>query len=703
MKITGNTVGTTMPRADWAQTDPKKADYIKNKPDVLDGEDGATFTPSVSSDGTLSWTNDKGLNNPESVNLKGEKGEKGDTGDSGAKGDKGDTPNLTFGTITMLSPGDTPTASITGTAENPVLSIAIPKAEDGASVYVQNEEPDDDTVGALWFDTDGSSNAEDYIQVEAERVSENVLSVRTGKSFVFAAFTDAHMAYNSESETSAIHAGMGLKSIRGITNLDMVAHLGDYINGSSSSTKEGSKEEYRTYHKAFYEGCLGIPTVWEVGNHDANYQGGDAFTFDELYGLIGANNQSDHVVEYGNENRHYGYIDFPAKKLRVIYLNSSDAEAKTGVSGEQVSWLSSTAFDFSDKSNDTEWGFIILIHIPLTFGDCADLLSAVDTYASSGGAEPIAIFHGHCHNFRTEQVGTAKVWQIGIPELCVGRNNEYGTAGQDDEYGAIFGEFDTGGNPVYYPKTADSAQDTSFNVVTVDRGNKKIYCHVFGAGYDRELDYIGGVVVASYSVTNNLTNVSSSNTSKSAKEGSAYTAELTADSGHTLSTITVTMGGTDITSTAVSSGTINIASVTGNVVITATAVSDSGYTNLFSADDAYFADTSRFNSSGEATEGSAYVSGYISVTNGDVIRVRCPNGNYSTDSVGSQVRCLCTYTSLHTFLSAYYPADSVITLDADGMGFSFTITDSNIGFVRVSGHPSGNWEGFVVTKNEVIE
>ena len=33
MIIRGNTVGTTMPRADYAQTDPSKADYIKNKPD----------------------------------------------------------------------------------------------------------------------------------------------------------------------------------------------------------------------------------------------------------------------------------------------------------------------------------------------------------------------------------------------------------------------------------------------------------------------------------------------------------------------------------------------------------------------------------------------------------------------------------------------------------------------------------------------
>lgn len=35
MKITGNTVGTTTPRSDWNQADPKKADFIRNKPDIV--------------------------------------------------------------------------------------------------------------------------------------------------------------------------------------------------------------------------------------------------------------------------------------------------------------------------------------------------------------------------------------------------------------------------------------------------------------------------------------------------------------------------------------------------------------------------------------------------------------------------------------------------------------------------------------------
>lgn len=54
-----------------------------NGKDGADGEDGATFTPSVDSAGNLSWTNNKGLTNPPTVNIKGPKGDKGDAGEGG--------------------------------------------------------------------------------------------------------------------------------------------------------------------------------------------------------------------------------------------------------------------------------------------------------------------------------------------------------------------------------------------------------------------------------------------------------------------------------------------------------------------------------------------------------------------------------------------------------------------------------------------
>ena len=54
------------------------------------GIDGVTFTPSVSQEGIISWTNNGGLSNPAPINIKGDKGEKGDKGDKGEQGEKGD-------------------------------------------------------------------------------------------------------------------------------------------------------------------------------------------------------------------------------------------------------------------------------------------------------------------------------------------------------------------------------------------------------------------------------------------------------------------------------------------------------------------------------------------------------------------------------------------------------------------------------------
>lgn len=50
------------------------------------GENGATYTPAVSEDGMLSWTNDKGLPNPDPVNIKGPQGDPGEDGTDGANG-----------------------------------------------------------------------------------------------------------------------------------------------------------------------------------------------------------------------------------------------------------------------------------------------------------------------------------------------------------------------------------------------------------------------------------------------------------------------------------------------------------------------------------------------------------------------------------------------------------------------------------------
>lgn len=53
-KIRGNTVGTPMPRPDWEQEDPTRADYIKNKPEVDETRYYAGENISISEDGMIS-------------------------------------------------------------------------------------------------------------------------------------------------------------------------------------------------------------------------------------------------------------------------------------------------------------------------------------------------------------------------------------------------------------------------------------------------------------------------------------------------------------------------------------------------------------------------------------------------------------------------------------------------------------------------
>ena len=63
------------------------------------GANGATFTPSVDASGNLSWTNDKNLANPNTVNIKGPIGQTGPQGPAGDAGNLGPLPNLSLNTI----------------------------------------------------------------------------------------------------------------------------------------------------------------------------------------------------------------------------------------------------------------------------------------------------------------------------------------------------------------------------------------------------------------------------------------------------------------------------------------------------------------------------------------------------------------------------------------------------------------------------
>lgn len=91
--------------------------------------------------------------------------------------------------------------------------------------------------------------------------------------------------------------------------------------------------------------------------------------------------------------------------------------------------------------------------------------------------------------------------------------------------------------------------------------------------------------VTSYTITNALSHITNSNSASSITSGDSYSATLTADTDYYMGSVIITMGGIDITSTAYDSSdnSITISSVTGDIVITATAVEigiPTGYTEV---------------------------------------------------------------------------------------------------------------------------
>lgn len=194
----------------------------------------------------------------------------------------------------------------------------------------------------------------------------------------------------------------------------------------------------------------------------------------------------------------------------------------------------------------------------------------------------------------------------------------------------------------------------------------------------------GNTTPTTYPVTLTLTNCTSSNEASSAAAGAAYTTTITASSGHTLGGITVTMSGTDISSTAVSGSTVTIPNVTGAIVITAAATTTpAAKTNLIptSTDSAGavfgtngIKSGTRLNSSGAESTSSlssfpnAGVTGFMPITYGQTIEFENCNIPANSPSAAGASVCYCAFYDASyqvitsQYLSAYY-SNGYLTLD----------------------------------------
>lgn len=251
--------------------------------------------------------------------------------------------------------------------------------------------------------------------------------------------------------------------------------------------------------------------------------------------------------------------------------------------------------------------------------------------------------------------------------------------------GDVFGYVDENNNIILNGSLADGTYSIKYemeNGSTINIGNLVLDSNVY------------------YSITNSLTQCTNSNSATQVVQGGSYSATITAKSGYELKSIVVKMGGTDISSTAVSGGTITISNVTGNIVITATATEIvASYTNL-----AKNFTTGRFNSSGAvdaSTTAATACTDYIGpLKNGDIIRIKGfgagtdYNSQWANASKGNNSCSKLANTSTH-YSYSYDSATGIITL---------TKTSDNAGYTyyRISGKLTGTTDDVIITLNEPI-
>jgi hypothetical protein len=283
---------------------------------------------------------------------------------------------------------------------------------------------------------------------------------------------------------------------------------------------------------------------------------------------------------------------------------------------------------------------------------------------------------------------------------------------------------------------ARSARDAEEVTRQLDSMHPKEFAlkQIADALYPYIAKYVASKDATYYSVTNNLTNVTNSNYDDRVKEGNPYSATLTANSGYALGEVAVTMGTDPVT---VTGGVINIASVTGHIVITATATADTttpSYTNLADPSKATSSPNTSINadewlngyyisSKTISAKADIIVTNKIPMTASDTIRIKgiADEGTINGSGCKSRFRVLPCSSDGTALIGEIYPALDQATqttgywdyMNADELAngvYCFCPKNTkyenywaNVAFVRICGYPiDGDNSNVIVTVNDPI-
>lgn len=354
-----------------------------------------------------------------------------------------------------------------------------------------------------------------HSEVELARTVRAVLSHQTPATSSFAFISDLHYYHQCPPIINSIAA---LGQLVHEVPVAFVAVGGDFVQNDTRDIVLSYYEELSALIRAE---VTGVPIFPVKGNHDDNtiYDHNESpepshantvYPVDEYTRLFQHN---EGIVQVDPLHPHglYYYYDLPATKIRAIFLNVIDipytlkengsprflGQWEYSFSNEQLNWMAHTAMNFGDKPDGSDWSVVIFSHIPLEFsltfgGDLAvnnaqamlSLLRAYQagtTYSdqsegafayslavdfkSQGPMELIGCIYGHVH---TDKVDVIQ----GITHIA--------------SHCARSG---VGIGPTAVPLVDRTADETAWDVFTVDRQTRTMRVTRYGAGADRTIQY----------------------------------------------------------------------------------------------------------------------------------------------------------------------------------------------------------------------
>lgn len=574
----------------------------------------------------------------------------------------------------------------------------------------------------------------EYLIAETIDAAQKIAALRNDHTFVAYFITDTH-AHTSSNNLQYVDAQLAsMYAVARTIKPNLVIHGGDMTNGSETKAATLALTDHIV---AQMREIGGNDTHILVGNHDGNtvqnrsmaQSDVEARRITEAEMLTKWRSWDDGFTYAGSSlqgGEFYGYRDYNDLGLRVIRLHSyiqviNDATYNGG-NGANWGYYSDERTWFQNVALNTDNTVLIFCHQTLSpvlqgFSDEQDIphggttmQQALDAWLAADASRRCAgVVHGHVHwDYSAKGKGTFTV----INHESKAQFSRTGAYGDFWEHGQCLANYlttfstvdatptseyrDVPVDAIWRGRTVSTATQALWTAVIVDTDAESISFVRCGAGPDRAYGY-GSTTY--HAVTSILTHATISNAQTAIADGEGYTATISAEGGYTLDSVTVTMGGTDITSTAYSNGTVTIAAVTGNVTITA--VASKPKVNLLpSATDTdgtiyngtgYKANT-RLNSSGATASATGYsATGFIPVTAGQKVTFENMVIDADNSVSGYNMQYLAFYDSTKTLLAScsVYARDWIASSGLAVLMQPYTLDGTNLTSITPHGSTSG--------------